>query len=287
MKGLNFDIRGKTFSVRFLSLSLASVTVTFQTRAQVITHTDNNSRARINVGSQLGMFEWSVLDGNLAFQNQLFQQWFWFRAGTMTNEQSIDTISAATTSTVGTRELVSSYFNGQYGVSVHYTLTGQSPNSYQSTMGEVISITNATASPLDFHFYQYSDFDLGGVTGGQTVQLVKGLDNLFKEADQTNNASFLTETVVALHASHGEAALYNSTLTKLNDSNADNLNDNAGPVGPGDATWALQWDFTIAAGSSVGFSKEKDLFVPEPSALALISLGLIAVAARRRVRSCK
>ena len=49
-------------------------------------------------------------------------------------------------------------------------------------------------------------------------------------------------------------------------------------VGPGDVTWALQWDFALAPGSTFLISKIKDVQIPEPSAAVLVSLGLIAFA---------
>jgi len=287
MKGLKFARRGTNLSVRWIILALALLAVTFQTRAQIITLTHNNSSASIAVNSQAGMFNWSVLDGNGIFQNQLAQQWFWYRVGAAGPEQSIDTISAASITTPDARTLYTRYNNGAYGVEVDYILTGQSPNSYKSALSESITITNETASPLDFHFFQYSDFDLLGTAGGDTVQLLKS-GGKFNLADQIKGSSALSETVTSggdpnnPGADHGETAFYNATLIKLNNAGPDNLNDIAGPTGPGDVTWALQWGLTIPAGRSILISKEKSLDVPEPSALALVALGLIASVARRR-----
>jgi hypothetical protein len=63
------------------------------------------------------------------------------------------------------------------------------------------------------------------------------------------------------------------------------LNDVNGPVGPGDVTWALQWDLIIPAGGSLGISKDKSRhinFVPEPSSLALAGLSAVVLAFRRK-----
>ncbi len=260
------------------------------TPAQIVTLVDQSSVATVNLDSAptqagLGMTSWSV--GGI---NNLAQQWFWYRVGSSGPEQPINTIGGLTFSQPNARTLYATYNNGAYGVTINYLLTGSAlgPN-VSADISESISIHNGSGAPLSFHFFQYSNFDLLGTPAGDTVQLGKNLRGLFNEADQTKSAGplsvALTETVVTPGANHGEAAFYNSTLAKLSDGNPDNLNDNAGPVGPGDVTWALQWDFVIPAGGSVGISKDKYLQlsnIPEPSLFALTSLGLLACVLRKR-----
>ena len=268
----------KLFFISFVTSALV-----LQSQAQIVTLTDNNSVAQVNTASQAGMFNWSV-NG----QNQLAQQWFWFRVGATGPEASINTISAPTITTPNASTLYTSYANNSYGVQIKYSLTGGSAVSGKADMGESIVINNTSASALDFHFFQYSDFNLGGATGGQTVQLGKNLSGLFNEALQTAPGVAFTETVLTPGANHGEAGLVNTTLVKLNDGTPTTLNDNAGPVGPGDATWAFEWDLSIAPGSSALISKDKYIQlqpIPEPSSLALISLGLAGCALIKRRRS--
>ena len=146
-------------------------------------------------------------------------------------------------------------------------------------IGEAIRIKNTSGSSLDFHFFQYSDFDLG-CPGNDVIQLGKNLQGKFNEAAQSDGAVGLTETVVTPGANHGEAAFFNTTLVKLNDGVASVLSDNLNPVGPGDVTWAFQWDFTIAPGGSFLISKDKYLQiqnVPEPSSMLLALLGGILI----------
>jgi len=176
-----------------------------------------------------------------------------------------------------------SYFNGSYGVSVDYRLTGFSAGSGLSHVDEVISITNATASPLEFHFFQYSDFNLGGAPG-DSVRIGTDAFGRFNEALQTNGPIRLAESSVNLGANRAEANISPLTLTSLNDATITVLN-NSTSAGPGDASWAFEWDLTIGAGGSVGFSKVKDVQIPEPSSAALILIGTLACAIYGRQRA--
>lgn len=255
-------------------------------QAQIVVLNHNNSSASIDTGSSAGMFNWSV-DG----QNVLAQQWFWFRVGT-TAEAPINTIGAPVITTPDARTLYTSYDNGSYGVRVDYLLTGFSAGSGNSDLAETITILNHTAAPLDFHFFQYSDFDIGSAAGDQVALSVNSNPlspwfGLYNTATQVDPTAGLTETVITPGANHGEVANWFTTLTKLNDGVADTLNDVAGPVGPGDVTWAFEWDLTIPAGGSLGISKDKALhinLIPEPTTLTLVALGAAVLVQRRKFR---
>lgn len=249
-----------------------------------VTLTDNNSSVRIDPYSQRGIFDWSA-----AQQNLLEQRWYWYRLGGAVPQQSIDTISAPVVRTYGTREASIQYTANNFILSVDELLTGgsfvppgQSPNS---DLGESIRIQNTSNQNLEFHFFRYSHSDLNGYSM-DSVQLGRNLRGQFNDAFQQSPSGGLTDTLTTPGASHGEAGFSQALLQKLSGLSGYNLNDNAGPLGPGDVAYAFQWDFDIAPGASKLISMDSYLsvIIPEPSRAALLICGLVFFAVRLVIR---
>jgi hypothetical protein len=229
------------------------------------------------------MFNWLV-DGT----DHLSVQWFWYRIGGAGGESGINTISAPGIVTPNARTLELTYANALLSVRVDYLLTGGVAGSGLSQVNESVLVRNLSGAPLDLHFFQYSDFDLNGIAAGDTVALGTDILGKYNEAFQTKGGISFSETGVTPGANRGEAALFPVLLNSLTDGAPTTLSNFAGPAGPGDATWAFQWDVTLPADGSFTFSKVKNITaVPEPSAVALALLGVGFVGVLRRSRKVR
>jgi hypothetical protein len=138
-------------------------------------------------------------------------------------------------------------------------------------MSEQISITNTTTEPLNLHFFQYTDFDVRGTPGDDSAVFTN-----VNAVDQFEGALRFTETVVTPSPSHRGIALVPITRNKLNDGVPTVLSDTpiGSLIGPGDLSWAYQWDLIIPRGVTIQISKDKSIrAVPEPGVFSLSPFG--------------
>ncbi len=267
---------------RALALAAASALMMAICQAQVITLTDRGSTAVVDLGSSAGMNQWTVTGLPAGMENQLHQQWFWYRInGGLA--QPVNTIGPAVYSfDPNVPNLLSAtYANADVSVTIKYTLTGGGIG--QADISEGLTLQNLhPASAFDFHFYQYSDFNLLNNPAGDSVQMVNDY------VAQWKGDTSIQEAIIAPEANYFEANFTggaDSTLNRLNTIPSLNLNDNPEALN-GDVTWAFQWDFMNLGTATI--QKDKLLsvsFVPEPPTFAFVALGLAALLLRRHARA--
>jgi hypothetical protein len=247
-----------------------------------------NASALVNItNAGAGVVNWSV-DG----VNHLSYQSFYYRIGN-TAEALVQSISSTpTVSFVQVPNTLSkldvTYANSLLSVQTLFQLTGSTAGSGKAGLSETITIKNLSGAPLDFHFFQYSDFNLTGVTGGQSVQF--SLDALLRpyQVTQTGGTTVLTETVNVGSAGvgHYEASTTAALLSSLNDGSPTTLSDAANASG-GNANFAYQWDIVLDPNETLTISKLMSVIVPEPSvATMLLAAGALwKYRARKSARS--
>jgi hypothetical protein len=275
----------------YISLALVFWTLLASTgRAQILNLTSGNSSVSINTASSAGMYSWMV-DG----QNQLNQQWFWYRIGSSGSEAALNTVSAPVINQLSASIAQTSYANSLFQATILYSLVGGAPGSGASDLSEQISIQNLSGASLSFHFFQYADFNLGGTPNDDSGQL-DPFGRMYGGVIQYNGygcqVSENVDTAVSRAANHAQIGNGNTILNSLLDGSATTFNGNTATGG--NINWGLEWDVAIASGGTLIISKDLNMTgvvpvetVPEPSAWPVVLLGLLSCGLYKRGFCCR
>jgi hypothetical protein len=261
------------------------------TTAQIVLQ-DQNSTVTVDPNLNPGaiapfssiMPSWSV-DG----VQQLYDLDFYYRIGAVGPESQLKTIAplagvfASDTNpfTDPSNDVVSMLYStpGFVDVELKISLLGGSAGSGWSDVAQQIKITNTGAAPLDFHLFEYADFDLGGTAFDDTGTLLTPFDEVYMTDGST---VFTMDSIVVPDAIHGDITVFPSLINLMNDPLATTLSDNTGPV-TGDVEYGLQWDVVLDPGSTFILSKDMLISpIPEPGAVTLIALSAASFVFIRR-----
>lgn len=266
-----------------VAVTVASIAVAATPAAAFVTLSDANSVTLLDLGSPRGLYSWLV-DG----REHLSQQWFWYRIGDTDPETSIhnltldDSVLSDLNNDAHDDTLYARYLGTGLKMELWFILAGGAPGSGASDLGEIIRITNTGNEALDFHFFQYADFDLSD--SSDTIEITGGTDVMAgNTAHQTAPGVRVAETVVTPRPIQHQVGLDGDILGLLDDTEATTLTGTSGPV-TGNASWAFQWDKVLAPGRTLLISKDKNI-IPEPATLALMGSGVAAALIVRRKRS--
>jgi len=259
------------FALSLAGLFLAAAMPAMAAPQTSFTLTDGNSVATFDLASDAGMSGWTV-EG----VNQLAKQWFWYRTGATGDESSIHTLTLDASNAFDMNgdsnddSLYARYLGTGFKIEIRWSLTGGTTGSKNSLLGEQIKITNTDTTALDFHFFQYTDFNLGGAadaTDDQVTIILPLVDTVVYQWDPDWEA----DTALVLEADYYMAGDPTTILNLFSDGSPTTLSGPA-TAGPADVAWALQWDFTLGGGKSYlrGFEKH---ITPEPATMAMLALG--------------
>ncbi len=247
--------------------------------AQTIGLSDGGSSATVDLSGGGGMNSWDVLG-----QNQLNQQWFYYsvNGGAV---QAINLLGTLTYTTSGLNFLNAQYANSQLSIDVQYVLSGGGVGSGNADITETIAVNNLSGSTANINLYEYSNFNLLQ-SGHNSVQIFGNSTSGYNFVQQTSGSTAITEGIISPSANYAEAEPVNQTLNSFASTPAYNLNGNL-TAGPGNVSWAFEWSQAVGAGQELDIFKDKSLsvaMVPEPSTIALGSLGALGMGALALVR---
>lgn len=231
---------------------------------------DGNSIVRGDADNGL-LTDWET-DGT----DHLFNQDYYFRVGN-TAERAVWSGVNGLVTTIAPNIVNVAYAHTGFMIDITYTLIGGTAGSGTSDIGEIVRIRNRSNGALDFHLFEYDDFDIGETAGGDFASLVNS------STIEQHEDPYYAMVGSTPPFDHFEISAWPNLLSKLTDNDADNLSDGALSAGPGDLAFGMQWDRTIAAGGTFVMSKNKRVeTVPEPGTIAALGLGALVLMRRRR-----
>lgn len=273
-------------------------------RAHTLSLTDNNSTIIIDPHSSAGFFSW-VVDGI----PHLNQEWSWLRFGGAAFESPVSSLFLVTDTILpGVPEIFMVWQDIPIPpppipppvpglvVIASYSLIGGPPGSGISQVQQKYGFTRPTGPvpPLSLTWFVYADFNLTGTAADDTAS--GGVSGIAQQDGATLAAVTPVLLVSPLQAFPGpqanafQIAAFSTIRDSFNDGGITNLNNTGSPFGPGNATFAFQWDLSLSAGETINLSIVKDLVpVPTPNTLLLLGAGLAGLAWsgwRRRRKGC-
>ncbi|MDP9175578.1 MAG: PEP-CTERM sorting domain-containing protein [Planctomycetota bacterium] len=288
--------RAAVAAVPMVVMSISSL----PTQANVVTLSDGNATAQFDTTNGTGLNSLLV-----SGTQEVVSQWFDYRVGAAAGPAvPIDSANNGVTQTFislpgsgpggagfahnNTTNFFSVTYSsptgGPNGVpfsyQVKYTLTGNSPSG--ASISENVNIdNNSSTTALPISMYEYNHFNLNNQQH-DTVVLSGTPINTATQTSVLTGASNI-ETAAIPSPSFYQAATGNTLLTEFASPSFTNLSPATTTAGPGDVSWAFEWNPTIPANGSFDISKVRTITVPEPTTLAG-AIGAVGLCLARRPR---
>ena len=264
----------------FAALTLGALPALALGQQDPVTISDGNASATFSQDGQIG---WEIED-----TNQLFEQQFFFRRDDdnetpferPVDATNLDFLGNFTTDTNPFLDNRNDTFGSLYAdglgleIETRFSIRGGEPGSGRGDLAEQIILRNTGSQTIGLSFFQFVNFDLGGVAGNDRGELISG--NTVQQSDDQFSVS---ETIVTPGPNAFQISSNDSLSATLNDESVDNLSMQE--VFEGDVAWSFQWEITLGAGDSFIITKDKSI-VPAPGAIAMLAIAGGLMAPRRR-----
>lgn len=241
-------------------------------RAQFIDLSDGSVSAVLDPDSQAGLFAYNV-DGI----DQVSKQWLWVGEGE--SRFSIDAMGV-TYNQPSENEVILTYSSDTISLEMSYALMD---GGGLSTLENSVTVSNKTGVSLDLSLFLYGDWDLGGTASGDLLSGIIHTGAGYESVAQVEGSDSVQITLDT-PAQRAEGAFFANTLNKLNFTTDDlsSAGSSIGPIGPGDMTFAFQWDLAVdpAGTDTIAYTTT---VIPEPASLSLIGLFIGCIVITRRL----
>ena len=252
---------------------------------------DQNSRITIaQTFNGLGVSSWEI-----DTVDELFFESFWIGVGDNA-EANITTLNLTAedtfdTNNSGTDNLATLSFTdpgGDFDLDILFNLFGENRGPGTSEIREEILITNTSGASEVFHFFAFTDYDLGGSAFGDFAQVIDNSPFNIRQKDPDSERVVETPS---FNVDRFEISDPANIFAKLEDSFPTNLAFDASTIVPPslaialpDVGFAYQYDITLSAGESEKIIIQKIATVSEPSTSILFGVGLAAISFLTRRR---
>jgi hypothetical protein len=278
----------------------ACAVAAFAAPAQAVNFTLTSGNSVATISDVNGALVWRVAQGGAApavSPDNVFISNYLFRVGSTTGERSIAAGLGAPTLVSQRANAVSlAASNDTLSATLSWRLHGSGPDSGRAALVKSVTFTNLSADPLDFHLFDYSDFDIRFNPAAQADTARLAGPGRIVTTSATVPFSIIGEVSVApdRYQIDGFLPLYQALFldsdgpTTLTNMPADGARF---PATPGDTAFAFQWSRTLAPGASFSVSQLAAFLpadaVPEPASWALMiaGFGLLGGTVRWRRRS--
>jgi hypothetical protein len=260
-----------TFGNRLLTLAtLAIIGSVASAQIQL-----NDGGATVDINTTNGTVENFFLGGS----DHAFQHTYFLRNGDGGTASGLGTfVLSSQSNTSNFAQLV--YNNGTFEIQIRYLLTGA---GQQADLAESVVVRNVSGQSASMRLFQYSDWDMAGTSGSDTVTRLNS--STMQQVDNvvTSNTVVSGGTPIPEFSGLSGFATIRTAILGTNGYTLDTAaGGGIGQTFVGDGTYAFQWNRELSSSGVFAMSTDKVVAVPEPGSMIALGLGAAALLARRR-----